>query len=172
MKNQFQSTYGWKDNYVNRGVSAQDVGNRLEELCEEFGGVTPKILLDDSRPTTAVCHPLYEWDDAKAAEKYRERQSGDIIRNLVVIEVVSGEGTKTEPILIPIEEKKAPRAFSSVIDEDGERKYKETLKIVTSDQEYAQLEAECRKYIKGAMDRYSKYGFFKDIIEELLDEIK
>ena len=172
MSKDIYSVYEWKSNYSDTSVPAQKVGERLEELSEEYGGVTPQILLDDSRPVTAVCHPLYEWDDAKAAEKYRLRQSGDIIRNLVVVEAYKGKGKEQSPVIVPIEKKDAPRAFSSVINENGDRAYMETAQIVSSDKLYAQLEAECRKYIKGAMDRYSKYGFFKDIIEELLDEIK
>lgn len=172
MSQKYVSTYEWKSNFINKGVSAQAVGNRLEELSEKFGGVTSQILLDDSRSELAVCHPLYEWNDAKAAEKYRLKQSGDIIRSIIVVESYLEKGTTQEPVVISVKKEEAPRAFSSVIVDDGSRKYKETVKVLENDKTYAQLEAECRAYIKGAKDRYNKYAFFKDILEELLGEVE
>ena len=57
------------------------------EICETLvntGGLTPKRLLDESRPESAPLHGEFEWDDSIAAENYRESQAAHIIRCIVV----------------------------------------------------------------------------------------
>ena len=58
------------------------------EVCEEIerkGKLTPKALVDASRPEDAPLHDEFEWDDAIAAEAYREEQAGYIIRSIEVV---------------------------------------------------------------------------------------
>lgn len=76
--------FRWKiDKYP---VKAQVAGEHLKELEQENGGaISPALVLDDSRPSEAVLHPCFEWDDGKAAEKYRLGQSKELIGNLVTI---------------------------------------------------------------------------------------
>lgn len=57
------------------------------ELClklQQSGGLTPKRLLDANREETAPLHNEFEWNDAIAAENYREQQAAYIIRQLVI----------------------------------------------------------------------------------------
>ena len=57
------------------------------EVCEKLahtGGLTARRLLDVSRSEAAPLHSAFEWDDAVAAENYREGQAGHIIRSLVI----------------------------------------------------------------------------------------
>jgi hypothetical protein len=49
---------------------------RVRNKC----GLTPKKLVDESRPTKAALHKEFEWNDAIAAEKWREEEAGNIIR--------------------------------------------------------------------------------------------
>jgi hypothetical protein len=74
--------YDWKIN--NMPVAAQAVGEHIEQLEKSHGKITPKIVLDSARDENSLLHPCFEWDDAIAAEKYREDQAGRILRNLVV----------------------------------------------------------------------------------------
>ena len=58
------------------------------EVCaslEERGELTPKSLVDVSRPEDAPLHDEFEWDDSKAAEAYRETQASYIIRSIEVV---------------------------------------------------------------------------------------
>lgn len=73
--------YNWK---YNMPVKAQVAGEEIERIEAKHGAVTPQILVDESKDDTAVLHKLFEWDDEKAAEKYRLSQAGNIIRNLTV----------------------------------------------------------------------------------------
>lgn len=67
-------------------VPAQKAGQELERIYEKNGELKPKAVVDESRPEEAVLHPVFEWDDEIAAEKYREHQAGKLIR--CVVEVV------------------------------------------------------------------------------------
>lgn len=84
--------YQWK--YRIAGISAQKAGEYLESLEKRDGEVKPKTIVEDARPIDALLHPAFEWDDTEAAEKYREHQAKQIIRNVVIVQE-SNEGVPT-----------------------------------------------------------------------------
>ena len=75
--------YQWK--YNSMPVKAQAAGEFMEEVEREHGAVTPEVILEKSREDGAPLHPCFEWDDGIAAEKYRLKQAGYLIRNLTVV---------------------------------------------------------------------------------------
>lgn len=76
-------------------VSAQTAGEELARIECEHGGLTPELVVDASRAESAPLHPVFEWDDKKAAESYRIVQAGSLIRNVTVkIE----EAPRMEPV--------------------------------------------------------------------------
>lgn len=77
-------TYQWKLPGT-MPVDAQTAGNELERVYQSRGNIEPATVVDESRPASAPLHPCFEWDDAVAAEKYREAQAGHIIRSIVTI---------------------------------------------------------------------------------------
>lgn len=77
---------------------AQIVGEVCARL-EREGRLSAKELVNESRDEDSPLHGMFEWDDAIAAEKYREVQAGKIIRSIVV---------KVEDSPLPF------RAFSSL----------------------------------------------------------
>lgn len=101
------AAYQWKaGSRVN--ADAQKVGEVCERL-ERKRQLTPKALVNASRRESSALHDLFEWNDAIAAEKYRETQAAYIIRSIEV--VITGT---SEPV----------RAFVSVsADERQERTY-------------------------------------------------
>lgn len=82
--------YQWKLNTYS--VPAQVVGRVCEQL-EQTGGLTPARLVNVSRNEDAPLHPLFEWRDDVAAEKYREVQAAKIIRSITV-ETEKGEAVR------------------------------------------------------------------------------
>lgn len=64
-------------------VSAQVAGEECERL-ESNGMLTPRNLVDVSRPDDAPLHKCFEWDDGIAAERWRETQAAYIIRSVEV----------------------------------------------------------------------------------------
>ena len=74
--------YKWR---FSQGVPAEIAGNELERIEARHGKVTAAILVKESKSKQAALHSCFEWDDKKAAEKYRLRQADSIITNLVVM---------------------------------------------------------------------------------------
>jgi len=66
-------------------VSADTAKAEFDRIYEKYGELTTKAVVDESRDEHAALHICFEWDDAVAAEKYRQRQAGDMIRCLVTI---------------------------------------------------------------------------------------
>lgn len=107
----YKTKYSWRN--VTFPVKADDAAEELTRIQNKYGEVTPKLLLDESRNEDAVMHKCYEWDDTKAAEKWRLQQSRLIMSCLTV--------TYEETDLDAGEVKKINvRAFQNVSDEkDG-----------------------------------------------------
>jgi hypothetical protein len=77
--------YQWKHGAHGAGLDAQRVGDRLEKIRRKNGGeLKPDSIVDDARPANAMLHPVFEWDDGKAADKYRLDQARCLIRSVVV----------------------------------------------------------------------------------------
>ena len=69
------------------GLPAETVARELNRIADANGGVLdPQQVVNESRSENAVLHPLFEWDDAVAAEKYRVVQARYIIRNVTIQE--------------------------------------------------------------------------------------
>ena len=75
-------TYQWKTPF--HKVDA-DIAGRVCERLEEEGNLNAKTLVEVSRPEDAPLHPEFEWDDAAAAERWREQQARCIINHLTVV---------------------------------------------------------------------------------------
>ena len=63
-------------------VGAQIAGEELARIEKEKGSLTPEMVVDESREEDAPLHPVFEWNDRKAAERYRIVQAGSLIRNV------------------------------------------------------------------------------------------
>lgn len=129
-------------------ASAQDAG----ELCaalETQGKLTPHEVVEASRPEDAPLHDEFEWDDAKAAERYRETQASYIIRSIEV--VISG---KTEPTVT--------RGFVSLVTSDGGREYHEVNKVLSITNQRDMLLIEAKRELAAFKRKY-------EVLEELAD---
>lgn len=79
-------TYTWTPG-AHAAVDAQVAGKALEKITSRNGGaLTPKAVVEESRPKTAPLHACFEWNDGRAAEKYREDQARSIIRSVRIVQ--------------------------------------------------------------------------------------
>lgn len=68
-------------------LPAQVAGDTLEALQQENGGrLTPRVVVDAARPIEAPLHPVFEWDDPKAAELYREDQARHVLSAIRIVQ--------------------------------------------------------------------------------------
>ena len=77
--------YSWSPAGPKLSVDAQTVGEELERIRQRDGGVTVDAMLEAARPEDAPLHPLCEWDDQIAGEKWRRHQVRQIPRRLQVM---------------------------------------------------------------------------------------
>ena len=78
-------TYHWKVPGI-MPVDAQTAGNELQLIYERDGVIEPETVVAESKPPSAPLHSCFEWDDEKAAHKYRIAQAQSIIRAIVVVD--------------------------------------------------------------------------------------
>lgn len=125
----FLNNYRW-GNGAQYSVPAETVGKTLEHIEERDGAISKEAFLEESRPEESATHEMFEWDDEKAAEKYRLVQSGRIINNLVVdvtIESVSEEPTTAKAIVNVTEDRNKKAVYQSVVTAMGNTDSREII---------------------------------------------
>lgn len=85
--------YKVKSGFRVKANMAQTIGEECERL-ESEGRLTPKALVDESRPDDAPLHGCFEWNDTVAAEMYRQTQAAYLIRSVEVTVTESSEPTR------------------------------------------------------------------------------
>lgn len=58
---------------------------RMQELEDANGGLDPRAVVDDARRPESPLHPLFDWDDSEAAEKWRLHQARHHIRQVRLV---------------------------------------------------------------------------------------
>lgn len=116
--------YAWKERglgFSTKHVDAQTVGETLEEIEARHGALRPGYVVEEARPETSALHPLFEWDNDAAAEKFRLHQARQVISSVVVKQVDNRE------VQHPI------HAFVN-ISQDGGRQYVSTVAAMSDDE--------------------------------------
>ncbi len=132
-------------------VKANIVGVAFEEIRREQP-LTPAAIVDYARPEGNPLHPLFNWDDADAAEKYRRRQANDLIVDIVVVEN-GPSGEPTERL-----------AYVSVQFTEEKRSYVDTVEAMSSEEVEEQLTREAIAALEGWKRRY---GWLKSLAKEV-----
>lgn len=77
-------TYQWKVPGI-MPVDAQTAGNELQRIYKRDGVIEPETVVLESESPSAPLHSCFEWDNEKAAHKYRITQAQGIIRAIVLV---------------------------------------------------------------------------------------
>ena len=121
---------------------AQEIGEFLERL-PQWPALTTEQVVEAAVADDSPLHPLFTWDDRKAAELYRKRQARDIMNHLVIVD--SGE------------EKKAFHNVSPP--EPGEaRQYLHVDRVRMEPEDAAEVIADAMAQLEGWLQRFNKYG--------------
>lgn len=75
--------YKWKIDKL-YPVKAQEAGEELDRIYAKYGEISPEQIVNESRDEKAPLHCCFEWDDAKAAEKYRQKQAQGLMNAITV----------------------------------------------------------------------------------------
>lgn len=152
----------YKYRTIDYPVPAQSVGERLEELDREFGEVTPKIMVEDARPEGALMHPMYEWDDSIAAEKYRYGQARKITSELVIVQATAKDPEIQEPI----------RAFVSVKPRNESASYRPIVTALSEEDTKNQIIANAKLELEACERKYRGIIDIVPILEDVLAKLK
>ena len=96
------------------GIPAQVAGEFVEAMRQEKGHVTAREILDAARSEESPIHAAFCWDDGEAAEKWRLRQAGEMLRCLVRIVPVAPNRTAPVRAFVSIENGNSRRGYVSV----------------------------------------------------------
>lgn len=97
-----------------------------EEILSIGDEAKPEQIVDKARDETTELHKCFEWDNDKAAEKYRKHQAIQLVSSLVIIRTPE-QIEKQEPEV---------RVFHKPTSESG---YKPLTVIVQNKDEYQEL---------------------------------
>lgn len=82
----------WEPGYE-RFFKNKDPQAIAEEIYSISDSPTKEQIVDKARDENSELHDLFEWDDAVAAEEWRQEQAKNILRKLKV-EFIQGDGEK------------------------------------------------------------------------------
>ena len=130
-----------------KGVDAQKVADEITGIGES---VSPQDIVNRARDETSELHKCFEWDDTKAAEKWRIQQARQITYFLVIKE---DEKPHDRPEV---------RFF--VTPKNGEG-YKKTEYVVKIDSEYEKLLKQAWAELRAFKQRYSTLKELQEIFD-------
>lgn len=68
------------------GVPVDVVVQELQRHRATYGAVRPQAVVDDAEPEDAPLHPVFQWDEAKAANEFRLIQARNLVRAVHVVD--------------------------------------------------------------------------------------
>ena len=154
--------YKYKIESVHK-VSADIAGRVCQELENTEEGLTPKRLVDVSRPEDAPMHKEFEWNDSVAAEKYRENQAYKVIKDLIVVKTDAGKERELNLI-----EDAPDRAFVST--GENAHKYVSLYTALTNESWRDSLLESAKRDMMAFKAKYHRLTQLSKIIEDI-DEI-
>ena len=133
-----------------REIKNKKIIAELRRIARANDGVlAPENVVNAARSVRSPLHKLFDWDDTKAAEKWRIHQARQVLR--VTVELI---GNDKSPV----------RVFVSLTkDRTGdETGYRSMVDVVSDDELYAQM-------LKDALEELrvfkAKYARFKELRE-------
>lgn len=96
--------------------------DELQNIYDQYGSLTPALVVDTARSKTHPLHDRFEWNDKVAGEAWRRQQAHELIRS---VKVVYREADDANP-------EKSVRAFHAVRAEKG-HVYEPVDKVIADD---------------------------------------
>lgn len=99
-------------------VDAQTAGEELERIYNRDGSITPEAVVEDSTDPSAPLHGCFEWDNEKAAHKYRITQAQGIIRCIVSVDTPASPETSVRAF---VSTRQVYKPITVVLDDESAR---------------------------------------------------
>jgi len=151
--------YGFSDGArIPPGQDADQVGNELERLRAAAGGLlTAEGVLGAAKRKRSPLHDFFEWDDNRAAQRYRLAQASYLLR--VVVVVPEDDEERFHPV----------RAFVTVgqPDEAQPRTFTHVRAAMADDDMRDQVLGRARRELAGWRRRYRQLEEFAAVLEAI-----
>ena len=122
----------------------------LRTIYDEYGRLTPAIVVDAARPKNHPLHSRFEWNNGVAAEAWRREQASQLIRSA---KVVYRKPDSEQRIEI--------RSWHAIAGADGHG-YEPTDKVVNDPLLRAIVLRDMEREWK---DMFARYSTFKEFLE-------
>lgn len=148
------SIYKWQLKGLAKNVNPLSAYEELKRLQDIHGTLSAEIVLNAARPKKSILHPIFEWDESKAAEKYRLYQARLLLNNIKIRIVSDGEANEYS-------------VFEVVCQKDG---YKRIQTFDYDDVEY--VTSNITKALIYWKDKLQKYKNFETVLEHINNAIE
>lgn len=164
------SNYIWASGsrITNNIVQAQIVGEELEQLQQDNSGrLTAGVVVDAARPSEAPLHPIFEWDDVRAAELFREDQAREVLRSIRVV-VQTQDDADDEP--------RSVHAYVNVIDavdsDEPQRGYVPIQRVYNEPSLMRQALQTAASELRAFEKRYAEFDAIANAVRKAREEIE
>jgi hypothetical protein len=84
--------YAYRHSVSSATVTAEQTYTELERIrAAHDDKLSPRDIVDESRPAKAVLHGFFEWNDKTAGEEYRVQQARRLSRSVYIITPAQGD---------------------------------------------------------------------------------
>jgi len=86
--------YQWNQFWASRFANNTDINKvvlELKDIEDVHGKINPELIVESSKNKKSVLHSFFEWDNEKAAEKWRLRQATILLGRIEVKILKNGE---------------------------------------------------------------------------------
>lgn len=150
-----KKTFQFKPNRQVPAMEAPVVGAELDRINKVRGELRPEHVVDESRPSKAVLHPLFEWNDAVAGEKYRVHQARNIINVVQIVEDRDGKPSVKVPAFVNV----AQGGYTN----QAERRYVPIAEAMADDDTRRTLVERCLRKLLCIRDEYRQLVEFSNV---------
>lgn len=132
---------------------AERYGPRLAALQDAEGVIDPASVVEDARRASSPLHDAFEWDNDRAAEKYRLHQARRLLASIEV--TIEEDSEANEPQTV--------RAFYHVETPEHPRSYV-ALETVRANKSYRdQVVEDALRRLRLWRDRFEQYSDFRPV---------
>jgi len=133
----------------------------IKALAEKHGSVTAEIVLNEAKKKTSPLHRHFDWDDTKAAMRFRLIQAAELIRKIKVEYIVS----ESQTVRV--------RAFHNVHEDESEEQSKGVFvgldEALTVESYRDQLLANCKRDMMAFRSKYAALSEVSAVINAMDD---
>lgn len=134
------------------------VVRELERIEDNDGIITPEAVIESAKPVSSPLHGYFEWNNNKAADKYRLAQARMLIRSVSVVYEMNGDGRHS-------------RGFVNMMVQTGskpaERGYIGIARVMSDDELRAQLLEQAKQEAKEWRQRYNNLAELANVFEAI-----